>query len=157
MNLNAIIFAIQSAFYSRISNYCIIVLYCIVFCVRICNTYYTSPRSVLSLLCHLSLIWQITRYTNKMNVSYACKDWAAVLSLNSHVKCLCSMCFNCVQQQVMMRSISLPYIFNPLTAKLFNLNFHPFEVVSRWRDPQLQVCENYSDLTKWRSSLFRYC
>ena len=32
---------------------------------------------------------------------------------------------------------------NPLTAKLFNLNFHPLEVVSRWRDPQLQVRENY--------------
>ena len=26
---------------------------------------------------------------------------------------------------------------NPLTAKLFNLNFHPLEVVFRWRDPQL--------------------
>ena len=36
---------------------------------------------------------------------------------------------------------------NPLTAKLFNLNFYPLEVVSRWRDPQLQVSENYSDLT----------
>ena len=31
--------------------------------------------------------------------------------------------------------------FNPLTAKLFNCNFHPFEVVSRCRDPQLQVSE----------------
>ena len=31
---------------------------------------------------------------------------------------------------------------NPLTAKLFNLNFCPLEVVSRWRDPQLQVSEN---------------
>ena len=31
--------------------------------------------------------------------------------------------------------------FNPLTAKLFNLNFHL--LVSRWRDPQLQVSENY--------------
>ena len=38
--------------------------------------------------------------------------------------------------------------FNPLTAKLFYFNFHPLEVVSRWRDPQLQVSENYSDLTK---------
>ena len=37
---------------------------------------------------------------------------------------------------------------NPLTAKLFNLNFHPLEVVSRWFDLQLQVIENYSDLTK---------
>ena len=34
---------------------------------------------------------------------------------------------------------------NPLTAKLFNLNFHPLEVVPRWRDPQqhVQVSENY--------------
>ena len=47
--------------------------------------------------------------------------------------------------------------FNPLTAKLFNLNFHPLEAVSRSRDPQLQVGENYSDLTKWRSSLFKSC
>ena len=45
---------------------------------------------------------------------------------------------------------------NPLTAKWFNLNFHPLEVVSRWRDPQLQVSENYSDLTKWRSTVFKY-
>ena len=46
---------------------------------------------------------------------------------------------------------------NPLTAKLFNLNFHPLEVVSRWRDPQLQVSENYSDLAKWMSTVFKYC
>ena len=46
---------------------------------------------------------------------------------------------------------------NPLTAKLFNLNFHPHDVVSRWRDPQLQVSENYSVLTKWRSTVFKYC
>ena len=32
----------------------------------------------------------------------------------------------------------------PLTAKLFNLNFHSFEVVSRWRDPQLQMSEKIS-------------
>ena len=49
------------------------------------------------------------------------------------------------------------HLFNPLTAKLFNLNFNPLEVVSRWRDPQLQVSENYSDLTKWRSTVFKYC
>ena len=30
-------------------------------------------------------------------------------------------------------------MFNPLTAKLFNLNFHPLGVVSRWRDPQLKM------------------
>ena len=47
--------------------------------------------------------------------------------------------------------------FNPLTAKLFNLNFHQLEVVSRSRDPQLQVSENYSDLTKWGSTIFKSC
>ena len=47
--------------------------------------------------------------------------------------------------------------FSLLTAKLFNLNFHPPEVVSRWCDPQLQVSENYSYLTKWRSTLFKSC
>ena len=46
---------------------------------------------------------------------------------------------------------------NPLTAKLFNPNFHPLEVVACWRDPQLQVSENYSDLTKWRSTVFKSC
>ena len=64
-----------------------------------------------------------------------------------------------VQQRVSFRYICFwvfsLYSINPLTAKLFNLNFHPLEVVSRWRDPQLQVSENYSDLTKWRSTLFK--
>ena len=49
------------------------------------------------------------------------------------------------------------YCLNHLIAKSFNLNFHPLEVVSRWRDPQIQVSKNYSDLTKWRSTLFKYC
>ena len=53
--------------------------------------------------------------------------------------------------------IIMPIFLIPLTAKLFNLNFHPLEVVSRWRDPQLQVSEKYSDLTKWRSTVFKYC
>ena len=58
---------------------------------------------------------------------------------------------------------SLPYNYkpilgvNPLAAKFFNWNFHQLEVVSRWRDPQLQVSENYSDLTKWRSTNFKSC
>ena len=46
---------------------------------------------------------------------------------------------------------------NPLSTKVFNHNFHPLEVVSRLRDPQLQVSENYSDLTKCRLTIFKYC
>ena len=48
------------------------------------------------------------------------------------------------------------WCFNLLTAKSFNWNFHPLEVVSRWRDPQLQVSENYSDFTKWRLAIFKF-
>ena len=35
---------------------------------------------------------------------------------------------------------------NPYPAKLIYLNFHPLEVVSRYRDPQLQVAEKYTYL-----------
>ena len=42
------------------------------------------------------------------------------------------------------------YLFNPLTAKLACLNFHPLEVVGRYRDPQLQVGENHSYLFNLR-------
>ena len=48
---------------------------------------------------------------------------------------------------------------NHSTAKLQNLNFHPLEVVSRYRDPQLQVGENYSYLFKaapWEDLKFRF-
>ena len=34
----------------------------------------------------------------------------------------------------------------PYTAKLIYLNFNPLEIVYRYRDPQLQVGENYSYL-----------
>ena len=47
------------------------------------------------------------------------------------------------------------HLINPWTAKLFNLNFHSPEVVSRWRDPQLHLSENYSDLIKWRSTILK--
>ena len=32
---------------------------------------------------------------------------------------------------------------NPETANLRKINFHPLEVVSRYRDPQREVDENY--------------
>ena len=33
--------------------------------------------------------------------------------------------------------------FNSYPAKLNKINFQPLEVVARYRDPQLQVAENY--------------
>ena len=38
-------------------------------------------------------------------------------------------------------------------AELIYLNFHPLEVVSRYRDPQLQVSENYSYLFNFSTSI----
>ena len=47
--------------------------------------------------------------------------------------------------------------FNHMTTKLYSWNFHSLEVVSCWRDPQLQASENYSNLTKWRSLILKSC
>ena len=46
------------------------------------------------------------------------------------------------------------HALNPLIAKLFNWKFHPPQVVSRWRDPQLQVCGFNSDFYKMEVSYF---
>ena len=42
---------------------------------------------------------------------------------------------------------------SPYHTKWIHLNFHPLEVVSRYRDPQLQVGENYSYLFKSRPNI----
>ena len=61
---------------------------------------------------------------------------------------------NCVNNDITLCLFKLIIVygwvvyFNPLTAKLFYFYFHSLKVVSRWRDTQLQVSENYSDLTE---------
>ena len=44
--------------------------------------------------------------------------------------------------------------YNPYPAKVIYLNFHPLEVVSRYRDPQLQVGENCAYLFILRSNIW---
>ena len=44
-------------------------------------------------------------------------------------------------------------LLNLKRAELNNLNFYPLEVVSRYRDPQLQVSENYPYLFIVRSNI----
>ena len=46
-------------------------------------------------------------------------------------------------------------MFNSLTTKLNNLFFHPLEVVSRYRDPQLQVGEIYSHLFNLGPNIYK--
>ena len=84
--------------------------------------------------CRNNLVMTLSKLNDVVNCS---SKFNRSMHVNVHEKCIVQL--------------------NPLTAKLFNLNFHPLEVVSRWRDPQLQVSENYSDLTKWRSTVFKYC
>ena len=45
------------------------------------------------------------------------------------------------------------YIINNYPANLIYLNFYPLEVVSRYRDSQLQVCKNYSYLFNLRPNI----
>ena len=42
-------------------------------------------------------------------------------------------------QRLVLVGKSILCTLNPLTAKLFNLNFHPLEVVSRWRDKWVKI------------------
>ena len=58
----------------------------------------------------------------------------ALLALSAAFEYLC-------YESTAIRNTSDSDVFNPLTAKLFILNFHPLEAISRWRDPQLQVSD----------------
>ena len=42
-------------------------------------------------------------------------------------------------------------------AKLIYLNFQPLKVVSRYRDPQLQMAENYSFSLNLRPNILKMC
>ena len=44
---------------------------------------------------------------------------------------------------------------NPYPADLIHLNFQPLEFVSRYRDPQPQVVENYSYLLNLRPNIYK--
>ena len=45
---------------------------------------------------------------------------------------------------------------NTKIAMLFNFNSHPLEAVSRYRDPQLQVGENYLHLSNWGTNIWKW-
>ena len=47
-------------------------------------------------------------------------------------------------------------LLNPWSTEIFNSNFHSFEVVSRYRDTQLQVTENVPDLQNLRPNIYQF-
>ena len=76
--------------------------------------------------------------------------WADVYKRDLSIKCIhvfISLLFYHVYYRDQDKLYTMTTALQHLTAKLFNWNFYPLEVVSRWRGPQLQVSENYSDLT----------
>ena len=59
---------------------------------------------------------------------------------------------------ILVRAAMYLLFFNLFNRQIIKSDIHPLEVVFRWRDPQLQASENYSDLTKWGSiNVFKYC
>ena len=50
-----------------------------------------------------------------------------------------------------------PLRFNPLIAKLFNLNFTHLKLSLADAIHNFKVSENYSDLTKWMWTIFKSC
>ena len=44
---------------------------------------------------------------------------------------------------------------SPWSTKLNNLNFYPLEVVTRYREPQLQVGENYANLYNLNQNIYQ--
>ena len=62
-----------------------------------------------------------------------------------YLQCVIDFRSKNLKSKVALRTVS----FNPLAAKLSNLIFC-------LADPQLQVSENYSDLTTWRSIIFKF-
>ena len=90
-----------------------------------------------------------------INLWFIFRRWANIVPALAEHFVFAGMYF--IWTVLTMKFVRVDHSFNPLAAKLLILNFHPLEVVSRWRDPQLQVSENYLDLTKWRFTLFKSC
>ena len=51
--------------------------------------------------------------------------------------------------------VSIFHSFNPDPAKLIYLHLQPLEVVSRYRDTQLQVAKNYLDLFSLNTNIWK--
>ena len=52
-------------------------------------------------------------------------------------------------------ALTISISINTYPAELNYLNFQPLEIVSRYRDPQTQVVENYSYLFNLRLNLYK--
>ena len=53
-------------------------------------------------------------------------------------------------------NLRVAVIINPYSSTVIYYNFKPLEVVSRYRDPQLQVAENYLYLFNLGTNICNY-
>ena len=99
------------------------------------------------MLCELGILeWNLIVYTwSPVNPLTAGAAYIRVLIFYKHIKYHLLNMLKCDKNVT-----SISNIWKQLTSILSNLNnFRSLEVVSRWRDPQLQVGEN-SDWIIWR-------
>ena len=66
------------------------------------------------------------------------------INLHYYKKLLFKFVFHC--------SLHLGPVYQSLRSELVNLNFQSLEIVSRYRDPQLQVTENTVQALKYPSA-----
>ena len=66
----------------------------------------------------------------------------------------CLYNFNKTDWELTEKSAKFPTV-NTYPAKVFFFNFQPLEVVSRYRDPQPQVVENYSIFFNSRPKIYK--
>ena len=93
-----------------------------------------------------------TALTNDIELEYVCQKFQITSLLatckNSHFTSLLATCknyrFDMYKIFIKVAVLRLLYC-GTFPANLSYLNFHPLEVMSRYRDPRLQVSENYSD------------
>ena len=84
--------------------------------------------------------------THNFQVTENCKCWCKPMANNIGIQMKVFKSKKILWSPGFIQKYFIVVRVNPLTAKLFNLNFHPLEVVSR---------QNYSDLTKCRSTFFQ--
>ena len=66
------------------------------------------------------------------------RQWLLTFQVSSYCPLSLQISLTIIQKN---REVSMLTMIRTFTGKLFDWNVHPLEDVSRWSDPQLQVCK----------------
>ena len=125
-------------------------------------TYPSQPRDMLIYIWnyHMIMISVCFYWQSYIRIEFlSLSSWSNNYILRAYYKWVLQIS-NVPIHQGLVRTLLGPKMYvihtiDPWTAKLNNLNFHPLEVVSRYRDPQLQVGENYSYSFNLRPNIYK--